>query len=118
MDDPRAQRFRFHFGRKKTVVEVYLWSVHPNTFERWDNGRWGYFDISEKESVFGELHFVKSRLRLDTIVHEIEHARVEWMWQNGHTITRKNEEKMTSLLDEMVRKFLRELRKIEPKIKL
>lgn len=44
--------------------------------------------------------------------------RIDWIWSRGDTITRKNEERYTTLLDELVRKFLRELRKIDPKVKL
>lgn len=65
---------------------------------------------------FGELHFVKRRLRFDGIVHELDHLRTEWMWARGETITRKNEEKMASFLDELCRKFIRELKKKEPNI--
>lgn len=112
--------FRFHVKYKKSEywIKVFLHEVHPTTFARWKNGYWGYFILSEEEGYFGELHFVKSRLRFDTIVHEIDHARTELMWSNGFTITRKNEESMATLLDQMVRNFLRELRKIEPKVKL
>jgi len=62
--------------------------------------------------LFGEVHLVKSRVRPDLIVHELEHARVEWMWNNGITITRQNEERMTEFLDELVRKFYREYDKL------
>lgn len=34
------------------------------------------------------------------------------------TVNRRNEEKMTAFLDELVRSFLRELRKVDPNIKL
>lgn len=107
--------FIFYFYRKKQWCRVYLWDVHPNTFANWNSGRWGYFEQfweHPKRGLFGELHFVKSRLRIDTIVHELDHLRTEWMWANGITITRKNEERMATLLDELVRNFLRELKKV------
>lgn len=113
--------FVVYFNKRRQHFEVYLWAVHPDTFAKWGGGRWGYWDNereSDKAGKFGAIHFVKRRLRFDTIVHEIEHVRVDWMWSRGDTITRKNEEKYTILLDELVRKFIRELRKIDPKVKL
>src|SRR3972149_6893889 len=110
--------FKFDFNKRKQYCEVYLWDVHPTTVARWQAGRWGYFlptwENANKDK-FGELHFVKGRLRFDTIVHELEHLRVEWIWSHGETITRKNEEKYTSFLDELTRRFIRELRKAEPR---
>ncbi len=113
--------FVFYFNRKKQWSKVYLWDVHQNTFANWRAGRWAYFlPVWEncKYGLFSELHFVKSRLRFDTISHELDHLRTEWMWANGITITRKNEEKMAEFLDLLTRNFLRELRKIDPKVKL
>lgn len=108
--------FRFHFQNKKQYSLVYLWDVHPTTFASWKGGYWGYFekavDALPSVGLFGELHFVRSRLRIDTIVHELDHLRTEWMWANGITITRKNEERMATFLDELVRNFLRELKKV------
>lgn len=109
------------FNRKIQWVDVYLHDVHPDTFQKRKGGRWGYYinwTERSKQGKFGELHFVKSRLRFDTIVHEIEHMRIDWIWSRGDTITRKNEERYTTLLDELVRKFIRELRKTDPKVKL
>jgi hypothetical protein len=113
--------FWFSFNRYRQFVEVYLWDVHPTTFDNWGGGRWGYWHpVREnvRRGKFGELHFVKSRLRFDTVVHEIDHLRTDWMWCRGETITRKNEERMATILDEIVRRFVRELRKKEPGIKL
>ncbi len=116
--------FRFffsYFRNKKQYVEVFLWDVHPTTFAKWRCGRWAYFLAgweSPKSGRFGEIHFVKKSLRFDTIGHELDHVRTEWMWANGITITRKNEERMATLFDQMIRNFLRELRKAEPRIKL
>jgi hypothetical protein len=113
--------FIFFFRGRKQFIEVYLWPVHPTTFANWGGGRWGYFHatyINPKAGKFGELHFVKSRLRFDVIVHELDHVRTAWMWANGETITRKNEERMASKLDELAGSFRRELRKFEPRIQL
>ena len=113
--------FVVRFNRKKQFFEVYLWEVHPTTFKNWGGGRWGYWDDTrenDRAGKFGEMHFVKGRLRYDTIVHEIDHLRTDYMWCRGFTITRTNEERMAKLLDELVRKFIRELRKKEPRIKL
>lgn len=101
-------------------VDVYVHDVHPTTFANWKAGYWGYFQATwqnPKRGLFGSLHFVKPRLRMDTIVHELDHVRTEWMLANGTTITRGTEERMASFLDELVRNFLRELKKAE-KIKL
>ncbi len=113
--------FRLRFNKNRQFVEVYLWAVHPNTFSKWKGGRWGYWTPirdSDREGKFGEIHFVRSRLRFDTIIHELEHFRIDYIWSRGDAITRKNEEKYTTFLDEVTRKFLRELRKIQPGIRL
>lgn len=111
--------FRIYFNYRKQWADAFLWEVHPTTFANWGNGRWAYFETKwehPKQGFFGELHFVKNRLRIDTIVHELDHLRTEWMWINGETITRKNEERMADFLDTLVRNFIRELRKINPRI--
>lgn len=106
--------FKIFFNKKRQWLDVFLWDVHPNTFSNWGGGKWGYF-ISKGENprkgLLGEIHLVKSRVREDTVVHEIDHARTEWMLRAGITITRTNEEKMATFLDELVRKFYREYRK-------
>lgn len=115
--------FLIYFNRKKQFVKVFLWDVHPNTFQNWDAGRWGYFLATyenPKKGLFGEVHFVDSasrKLREDTVVHELDHLRTEWMWANGETITRKNEERMTEFLDQLVGRFYREYRKLKKKEK-
>lgn len=114
--------FKVYFNRKRQFFEVYLHSVHPNTFANWGGGRWGYWNnetrSNERLGKFGELHFVKSRVRHDAIAHELFHVLVDWMWSRGETITRKNEERYATFLDEITRRFIRELRKIEPRVKL
>lgn len=117
-------RFFIRYSRRRKGlqwVEVYLWDVHPATFYNWDGGRWGYFISTYKNpriGKFGELHFVKRRLCFDGIVHELDHLRTEWMWANGETITRRNEESMAVRLDQIARNFRKELRKVEPGIQL
>lgn len=113
--------FVVHFNKRRQFFEVYLWAVHPDTFANWGGGRWGYWQNvreSDRTGKFGEVHFVKGRLRFDTIVHELDHIRTDWMWSRGETITRKNEERYAKFLDEIAGRFIRELRKIEPRIKL
>jgi hypothetical protein len=113
--------FLVRFNKGRQFFEVYLWDVHPTTFAAWGGGRWGYWTgtrTNDRLGKFGEVHFVKNRLRFDTIVHELDHVRTDWMWSRGETITRRNEERYACFLDEIVRKFVRELRKREPKIKL
>ena len=112
MDNPD---FQIYFNKKRQWANVYLWDVHPSTFEGWGGGRWGYFIAkweNSKQGLFGEIHFVKSRVRHDSVVHELFHLLVEWMWSNGFTITRKNEEAMATFMDELTRKFWREFDKI------
>jgi hypothetical protein len=113
--------FTIYFSKRRQFCEVFLWNVHPTTFYDWGGGRWGYYHPvrdNDRNGKFGELHFVKGRLRFDTIVHELDHLRTDYMWSRGFTITRFNEERMAKFLDELTRKFLRELRKKEPGIKL
>jgi hypothetical protein len=107
--------FLIYFNKKKQWIKVTLWDVHPNTFANWKAGRWGYFLATyehPKQGLFGEVHLVKSRVREDLVVHELDHVRTEWMWANGETITRKNEERFTEFLDQLVGKFYIEYRKI------
>lgn len=116
--------FRFYFNKRKQSiqwVDVFLWDVHPNTFERWEGGRWGYFLATWEhpyKDKFGELHFVKSRLRFDAVYHELRHLAIEWFWSNGISVDRKNEEKLVSFEDKIANSFRRGLAKAEPKIKL
>src|SRR3972149_505274 len=98
--------FRVYFNYRSQWAEVYLHDVHPTTFSRRKGGRWAYFAANcenHRKGKFGELHFVRSRVRFDVIVHELDHLRTEWMWARGETITRKNEERMALLLDELCR---------------
>ena len=113
--------FIFRFNNNRQWIKVFLWDIHPNTFENWGGGRWGYFQATydnPRSGEFGELHFVKSRLRFDVVYHEIRHICVEWFWANGETVTRKNEERLISFEDKIAHKFRKALAKAEPEIKL
>lgn len=112
--------FRIYFNKHKQWIDVYLDKVHPNTFANRKGGRWGWFlGTSEhpKRGILGEIHLVESRVRPDSVAHELDHARTEWMLINGTTITRSTEERMASFLDELTRKFWREFKKYQEKIK-
>ena len=113
--------FKIFFNKKKQWVNVSLWDVHPSTFARWKAGRWAYFLATwenPKAGEFGELHFVVSGLRFDTLSHEIFHVLAEWMMANREPVSSKNEEKYAVMTDELSRKVVREIRKIYPKIRL
>jgi len=47
------------------------------------------------------------------IVHEFFHVFAEWIWSNRTSITSQNEERMAEFMDELVRKFYREYRKLK-----
>jgi hypothetical protein len=109
--------FKIIFNRNKQYLNVYLHDISHETFNRKGGGRWAYFQSSwesPRYGLFGELHFVKSRIREDVVSHELLHVLIEWMWSNGFTITRQNEERMCEFMDELVRKFYREYNKINP----
>lgn len=124
--EKREPNFCFFFKYDKRQkdqqrCDVFIWDVCPSTFKRYGGGRWGYFIPRWKKKtlrsgLFGELHLVRRQIRFDTIVHEVEHLRVELMWANGETITRRNEERMNELLDMLSRRFRKGLKKVEPKI--
>lgn len=113
--------FTLYFNKKRQWATVHLWSVHQNTFANWDFGRWGTFEAkweNPKSGLFGELHFLKSRLRVDTISHELDHLRAEWVWANRKAWTGRDEERFIEMGDELLGRFLRNLAKIEPKTKV
>ena len=110
--------FLIYFNKKRQHLKVYLWDVHPNTFQNWKAGRWGYFIAkwdNPRIGFFGEIHLVKSRVRVDLVVHELFHALTEWMWANREPISNRTEEFFASLLDEMTRGFYREFNKLNKK---
>lgn len=124
--EQREPDFQFYFKydkRRKEVqwVNVYLWDVHPTTFERWGGGNWSYFNplwTNPREGILGEWHMVKSRIRFDAIAHELFHLATELFWINGETVTRRNEERLAELFDRISRNFRKGLKKVEPKITL
>lgn len=108
--------FVFYFNRRRQWVDVYLWDVHPNTFERWDAGRWGYYHaIREHGRVgkFGELHFVASRVRHDSVAHELFHLFCDILFTRKQAVTERNEEQLAIVFDELTRNFWREYEKIK-----
>ena len=106
--------FIIKFNKGKQWITVTAWDVHPDTFDRWGGGRWAYFEANKetpKNGLFGELHFVKSGIREDTLAHEMFHVLCEIIWSRRDAITSRNEERYASLLDELTRKFWRNYRK-------
>lgn len=109
--------FVFLFNKKRQSCRVFLWDVHPTTFQRWKSGRWGYFIPNYNHpsvGFFGEMHFVKSILRIDTIYHELDHMREEWIWANRLGRSTYTEERFIKFMDECIWSFLRGLQKVEP----
>lgn len=108
--------FLVYFNRKRQFIKIILWDVHPNTFANWRAGRWGYFIAkwdNPRIGEFGEIHLVKSRVRVDLVVHELFHAIVEWMWANREAISNRSEEKYASMLDELTRGFYKGFNKLK-----
>jgi len=107
-------KFLIYFNKKRQWIDVTVWDVHPETFNNWGGGRWAYFEPtreSPRNGLFGELHFVKSGIREDTVVHEMFHVLCEIIWSGRDAITKNNEEKYATILDELVRKFWRYYKK-------
>lgn len=110
--------FLVYFNGKKQWLKVTLFDVHPTTFARWKYGSWGYFDSkwdNPRIGFFGDVYLVKSRVREDLVVHEMFHVVCEYLWANRDNITTRNEERYAALLDELVRNFYREYRKLRIK---
>jgi len=108
--------FRVYFDKKRRWIDVYVEDVSQKTFQARGGGRWGYFlaNWEKKRDVdFGEIHFVKSALRLDTVVHEVFHAVIEYAWLNGEAITRKNEETYACLQHELFGKIEKKLKRMK-----
>jgi hypothetical protein len=107
--------FRIKFNRNKQWIDVNVWDVHPNTFQNWGGGRWAYFEQgydSPREGKFGELHVVESGIREDTVAHEMVHVVWERFVAVDLKFIRRNEERFATYVDELVRKFYREYRKL------
>lgn len=117
---PDEPAFLLYFNRRRQFAKVYLWDAHPVTFYNWNETRWGYFLPTWKfirSGEFGELHFVTSRLRVDTIYHELDHLRREWIWCARNEWTGRQEESLVCFMDKLYYEFIRQLSKIHPKSK-
>jgi hypothetical protein len=68
-----------------------------------------------KQGEFGELHFVRSGIRADTLAHEMIHILAEWTLANRDPLCPKSEERLATMCDEITRKFVLELRKLKIK---
>jgi hypothetical protein len=110
-----VDEFRLYFNRRRQWVDVFLWDVHPNTFERWQAGRWAYYQAHAERGKcgkFGELHFVRSRVRHDTLAHELIHLLGDYLRDRDATINVYNEERIAMLFDGWTRQFWREYGKL------
>lgn len=102
--------FRVCFRRNKQFFEVYLEDVHPNTFHRRGGGRWGWFLATHdnpRRGLFGEIHLVKSRVRMDVVSHELDHLRCDFLFSNRISLSTRNEEWFCKFGDELTRNFWR-----------
>lgn len=112
--------FRVPFNERKQYYEVHLHDVSPEVFAEWADTRWGFYwgyNPAKNRRIysgfFGEIHFVSSRITHDSVVHEVDHLRWDWIRVRHITPSPRNEERLTSLLDELVRGFWREYAKIK-----
>lgn len=108
--------FKVYFNKRKRWIDVYVEDVSQKTFNANGGGRWGYFLSTwnkRTDGSFGEIHFVKSALRLDTVVHEVFHAVIECAWMNGEVVTRKNEEAYACLQHELFGKIEKGLKRMK-----
>lgn len=113
--------FTVFFRKRKQFFDVFLDEVTPTTFKRRGGGRWGFFLAGwdhPRKGYFGEIHIVKTRVRVDVVQHELDHLRFEWVEANGVELSRRNEEWYCLFGDELIRNFYREYRKYECSTKL
>jgi len=106
--------FTVYFNDEKQWIDVYLEDVSQEQFRENGGGDWGYFLATwehPEHGEFGVLHFVKSILSNETIVHEVFHAVVELARSRGETINEDNEEDYACVAHELFGKIQRELRK-------
>ena len=106
--------FRVYFRKRRQFFNVYLYDTTPNTFQRHGGGRWGYFVPRwehPKLGWFGDIHLVKSRVRVDVVDHEINHLKCEWLFANNVILSTRNEEWFCKFGDELIRNFYREYEK-------
>lgn len=109
------QSFTVFFRRKRQWFDVFLHEITPITFHRRGGGRWGYFTPTyenPKKGKFGEIHLVASRVRVDSVSHELDHLRQEWLWANRVAVGGRNEEWFCRFGDELTRNFWREYKKL------
>ena len=109
------EAFRVTFNRRQQWVSVHLWDVHPNTFASWDAGRWAYYQAEQERGrcgKFGEIHFVKSRVRPDVVSHELIHLLCDIMRSRGMSWTDRSEERIATMYDELVRSFWKSYGKV------
>lgn len=103
------------YGKKRRLwVDVYLRDVLPSTFYSWGGGWWAYYSYNKdrgRYGKFGELHFVKSRVREDVVAHELIHLLGDYLRSRGTGINVYNEESIAIMFDHWVRTFWREFRK-------
>lgn len=106
--------FSVKFRRNRNFFDVYLHDVSPSTFQRKGGGLWGYYQPHGKRTkfgLFGEIHLVRSRVRVDVVAHEIDHLRCDWIFSNGIQLSRYNEEWYCKFGDELIRNFYHEYNK-------
>lgn len=108
--------FKVYLNRKKTQwVDVFLWDVHPTTFANWGGGRWGYYYPqweTPNSPYFGDVHFVKRRIRPSLVSHEFNHALYDWLWARRIAIQSSNEEWVISIHDRLMDGFYLEWNKL------
>ena len=108
------ESFRVFFRKRKQFFDVYLHDTTPETFNRRGGGRWGYYlsrwEVSN-EGFFGEIHLVKSRVRVDVLSHELDHLRMDYIFSNSIVLSTRNEEWFCRFGDELTRNFWREYEK-------
>ena len=104
-----------HFNRRRQWITVTLHDVSPQTFVRRNGTRWGYYQAEtfrhDRRGKFGEVHLVASRVTPDLVAHELMHVLLDWIHCRDID-TRRNEERLACLLDEMTRNFWREYGKV------
>lgn len=94
---------------------MFLWDVHQTTFHSWGGGNWAYYENSptrNHKGHFGDMHFVKSRVRVDVFDHEKMHLVGDILRSKNRVWTVYNEEWIAVLSDGLTRRFWREYKKL------
>ena len=100
--------FQVYFHRKQQWLDVYIEDVTPETFARHDGGRWAYFSYTRphtRTGLFGDLHFVKSRLRQDVVAHELLHVLLQLIESRNGALNERTEEHWCLQYDSLTRAF-------------